>query len=456
MSLHQLLSILRARRAVAGLILLTTLALALAWIFLRPASYTARAPVLVDVRLDPVAGNPYQGGLAPSFMSTQIDIIRSERVAQAVVRKLPRDQAPMNALWAEAGKRANGQAWVADAISQQLDVKPARESNIINISWTGRSPAEAARVANAFAEAYLDTSLEIKTDPARKYAVWFDEQVKLAREKLEQTQARLSDFQQKAGLFSADGQGDFETERLKELSSQVMASQVRGAGGGSASADSSPLVNNLRAEVARMEAKVQESSATLGPAHPTMQQQQAQLMAMRGRLASESQRVGASAGVSRDAGRARVASLEKSLADQKTRVLALNKQRGELSVLQRDVDTAQKAFETVSASAAQSHLQSMTNQTNVMRLAPAVEPLQKTGPSGAQTLIIAIVAGTILSIAGALLLELGNRRIRSAEDLSTVTQLPILATVPGGRRAAGPMRLPFAPRLALANRSAPA
>ncbi|MES2784446.1 MAG: Wzz/FepE/Etk N-terminal domain-containing protein [Pseudomonadota bacterium] len=454
MSLHQLLSILRARRAVAGLILLTTLALALAWIVLRPANYTARAPVLVDVRLDPVAGNPYQGGLAPSFMTTQIDIIRSERVAQAVVQSLPKDQAPMKALWDEAGTRANGVAWVADALSQQLEVKPARESNIINISWTGRSPAEAALVANAFAQAYLDTSLDIKTNPAKKYAVWFDDQVKMARDKLEKAQARLSDFQQKAGLFSADAQGDFETERLKELSSQVMASQVRG-GGGAATADSSPLVNNLRADVARLEAKVQESSATLGPGHPTMQQLQAQLGSLRGRLASESQRVGASSGVSRQAGVARVASLERALAEQKTRVLALNKQRGELSVLQRDVDTAQKAFETVSASAAQAHLQSMTNQTNVMRLAPAVEPLQKTGPSGVQALLIAMFAGTILAIAGALLLELANRRIRSSEDLEIVTQLPILASVPGGR-ASRSMRLPFAPRLALANRSVPA
>ncbi len=455
MSLHQLLSILRARRAVAGLILLTTLGLALTWILLRPANYTARAPVLVDVRLDPVAGNPYQGGLAPSFMTTQIDIIRSELVAQTVVQSLPKDQAPMKALWDQAGKRSNGPAWVADALSQQLEVKPARESNIINISWTGRSPAEAALVANAFAQAYLDISLDIKTNPAKKYAVWFDEQVKLARDKLGKSQDRLSDFQQKAGLFSADAQGDFETERLKELSSQVMASQVRGSGGG-ASADSSPLVNNLRAEVARMEAKVQESGATLGPGHPTMQQLQAQLGSMRGRLATESQRVGVSSGVSREAGRARVASLERSLAEQKTRVLALNKQRGELSVLQRDVDTAQKAFETVSASAAQAHLQSMTNQTNVMRLAPAVEPLQKTGPSGVQALLIAMFAGTLLAIAGALLLELANRRIRSSEDLEIVTQLPILASVPGGRRVSGPMRLPFAPRLALANRSVPA
>ena len=62
-------------------------------------------------------------------------------------------------------------------------------------------------------------------------------------------------------------------------------------------------------------------------------------------------------------------------------MLALTKQRGELNLLQRDVDAAQKAYDAVSASAAQSHLQSLANQTNVMRLASAVEPLDPSGLS---------------------------------------------------------------------------
>lgn len=455
MSLHQFLSILRARRGVAALILLATLALALVWVLVRPASYTARAPVLVDVRLDPVANNPYQGPLPSNFMTTQIDIIKSERVAERVVQMLPKDQAPLKALVDPAQKKANPTAWIAYQITQTLDVKPARESNVINISWTGRSPAEAARVANAFAQAYLETSLDIKTDPMKKYAVWFDDQVKAAREKLEGSQRKLSDFQEKAGILSADEKGDFETERLKELSAQLMAAQGR-ARGGSPDAQSasmgSPLVNNLRAEVARMEAKVQQGAATMGARHPQMQAMQAELGAMRSRLGSETERAGSSAGASHAASKARQAELEKALAEQKQRVLGLNKQRGELSILQREVDSAQKAYETVSASAAQSHLQSMTNQTNVMRLASAVEPMEKTGPTGSQAMMIAAVAGTLLAIAGALLLELGNRRIRSADDLSMVTHLPILASIPAAGVPRNPLRLPAMPRISLASR----
>src|SRR6185369_16343160 len=228
MSLHQFFSILRARRLLAGMILLATLALAAAWIALRPTYYAARAPVLVDVRTDPVGVNALQGMIAPSFMATQIDIVRSERVAQRVVEMLKIDKQPKEIEhWREATEgKGSPQAWFAQELQKKLDVKPARESNIINITWRGKSPDDAARVANAFSQAYLDTSLELKTDPARGYASWFDDQVKTARQNLATAQAKLSTFQERSGLVSADEKtADYETARLNELSSQLTTVQ---------------------------------------------------------------------------------------------------------------------------------------------------------------------------------------------------------------------------------------
>jgi polysaccharide biosynthesis transport protein len=405
------------------------------------------------VRLDPVGATPLQGLVAPSFVSTQIDIVKSDRVAERAIKLLPPDQPPLKEWREKAAKKPKAESWLVHSIQQNLDVKPARESNIISIAWTGRSPTEAANVANAFAQAYLETSVEIRTDPAKKYADWFDVQVKEARDRLDKAQAKLSDFQQKSGILAADEHGDsFETTRLKDLTQQLMGLQDRGQRGGndSPAVMASPLVNTMRGEVARLESKIQEASATLGSAHPRMQQMQAELASMRSRLASESSRVGSAANTSAAANKARQRELEKAIADQKTRMLSLNKERGELTVLQRDVDTAQKAYETVSASAAQSRLQSMSTQTNVMRLASAVEPLEPVGPTGIQALMVAAGAGTLLAIAIVLLLELANRRVRSVEDLSMVTQLPILAVVPAAASAFRPLRLPPSRRLAIA------
>jgi capsular polysaccharide biosynthesis protein len=97
-------------------------------------------------------------------------------------------------------------------------------------------------------------------------------------------------------------------------------------------------------------------------------------------------------------------------------------------------------------------LQSLANQTNVMRLASAVEPLDPTGLSPTLALLVAAVGGVLLALATVLLLELLNRRIRSVEDLTAVTRLPILATIPAAASAFVPLRLPASRRLALAPR----
>jgi chain length determinant protein EpsF len=451
MSLHQLFSILRARRAAAGLILLVTLALALAWVLVRPASYKASAPVLVDVKLDPVGGTALQGMVAPSYMATQIDIVKSDRVAERVLQMLPADQEPVKSLREPAQRKSAPQAWMAREIQKKLDVKPARESNIVNISWTGATPAEAARVANAFAQSYLDVSLEIKTNPAKRYAEWFDDQVKASRDRLETAQSKLSAFQEQSGIVSADERGDYETARLNDLAAQLTAMRNRSATSAGAADNASPLVNNLRQDVARLEAKVSENSATMGSAHPVMQALNAQLAALRSRMSSESSRVGDAAQGAVRSTKSREQELEKAIETQKAKVLAMTKQRGQLSVLQREVDSAQKAYETVSASAAQARLQSLANQTNMVRIASAIEPTEKTGLTGMQTMMVAGIGGLLLALIGALLLELRNRRVRSIEDLAMVTRLPILGTVPTAGAALAPLRLPGAPRrLALA------
>lgn len=457
MSLYQFFSILRARMGVVALILLMTLALALAWVTLRAANYTARAPVLVDVRMDPVGSTPLQGMVAPGYMSTQIDIVKSERVVERVLAMLPAEQQPILRWREAANKEPAPQQWLAQRLAARLEVKPARESNIINISWTGRSPDEAVRVANAFAQAYLDTNLELKTTPARKYADWFEEQVKASRDKLEAAQQKLSAFQERAGIVSSDERGDYETARLTELSSQLLLAQggrKRGGGGDTApDVMQSALVNNMRADVAKLESKLQEASATMGANHPQMQRMQAELGEMRSRLSQETARVGSASAASSQAGRARERELQQAVAAQKARVIATNKQRGELTVLQREVDNAQKAFEKVSAGAAESRLQSMTTQNNVVFLGSAVQPLEPSGLTNLQALLVATVGGLLMGVAGALLLELANRRVRSVDDLSMVTQLPILGSVPASASALKPLRLTNSPRrLALAPR----
>ena len=64
--------------------------------------------------------------------------------------------------------------WLAELLMKKLDVQPSRErAACLTIGYQGADPQFAAAVANAWAQAYIDTSLELKVEPARQYAKWF-------------------------------------------------------------------------------------------------------------------------------------------------------------------------------------------------------------------------------------------------------------------------------------------
>lgn len=460
MTFHQFFLLLQARWRVALFIPLVAILVALVVSLLLPKKYTAQTAVLVDVRPDPVAGVAVAGIVAPSYMATQVDIIAGDRVAQRVVKVLRMDESPVaKERWMNATQgRGTMEAWLVESLQRNLEVRPSRESNVINITFNGSTAESAAEIANAFAQAYLDVHLALKTEPARLYAVWFEEQTRASRVKLEEAQARLSNYQQKAGIVSSDERTDYETAKLGELSSQLTAvqgettdSQSKRSARGDTVAEvmQSPLINSLKADVARLESKVQEMSVNLGANHPQRQSAESELASLKGRLASETARISASIETTYRVGKDRERELQGAVSAQKARVLALNKERDELNVYRRDVEAAQRAYENVSQSASQTRLQSLTNQTNAVRLNTAVAPLLPSSPRLLVNLLIAAFGGTLLGVAFALLLELSNRRVRSAEDLVQMLDLPVLASISSSRSLG---QLPGSPRrLALGN-----
>jgi polysaccharide biosynthesis transport protein len=461
MTLHQFLLILQARYRVALMVLLAALLAALAVSFLLPKVYTAHTAVLVDVRSpDPVAGALMPGLVAPSYMATQMDIISGNRVAERVVKTLRLDEDPRTrADWLEATDgRGTIESWLAASLQKHLDVRPARESNVINITYKGGDPDSAAAIANAFAQAYLDINLSLKTEPARLYAEWFDEQTKALRVKLEAAQSRLSDYLQKAGIVSNDDRVDYEAAKLAQISTQLTTVQgettdsqsKRNVRGDTvAEVMQNPLINSLKTDAARLEARVQELSVNLGVNHPVRQRAESELASVRSRLASEIGRITASIETTYRVSKDRERELQGAVAAQRTRVLMLNKQRDELNVYRRDVEAAQRAYEAVSLSASQTRLQSLSNQTNVVRLNTATAPLDPSSPKLILNLLIAAFAGTLLGVALAVLLEFVNRRVRSSEDLVNMLDLPVLASITssGGAHA----RLSGSRQLALGN-----
>lgn len=444
MSFEQFLSILKARRWVSLAIFVIAVLGTVVVSLLLPKQYVASASVVVDMKPDPLSGT-YPGLMLPSFMATQVDVIQSDRVAQKVVRNLKLTENPqIRQQWQEA---TNGQGsievWLAETFQKNLVVRPSRESNVISIAYKSPDPRFAAGLANAFVQAYLETTLELRVDPAKQYSAFFDTRSKEAREALEKAQARLSAFQNEKGIIANDERLDVENSRLNELSSQVVALQALSAESGSrqsqaqsASGDKlqevlgNPIVSSLKVELARSEARLQEMNSKLGENHPQIVELKASIAETRSRIDAETKRVTGGVVISNTINKQRVAEVRAALEAQREKVLRLKAVRDEGAVIVRDVENAQRSYDAVLSRLNQTSLESQSTQSNVNVLTQATAPLEPASPILILNALVAIVVGTILAVAAAISLELVNRRVRTYEDISSAIGLPVLGVMP--------------------------
>jgi polysaccharide biosynthesis transport protein len=450
MSLRQLLTILRARLPLALLVIVLCTGIATALSFLLPKQYTASASVVVDVKsTDPIAGILAPALTMPSYMATQVDILESERVAQRVVRFLRMPESPqMRAQWQdETQSQGDFESWLAQLLLRKLDIRPARESNVIQVNFTSVDAKFAAAVANAFVQAYLDTTVELRVDPARRYSSMFEERGKKLREDLEKLQEKLSSFQKRNGIIATDERIDVETQRMNELSSQLVTLQTSSADSRSRqvaaneAADSlqdvisNPVVSGLRADLTRQESKLQEVSERYGPSHPSIIELKANIDGLRGKLEQETQRLSTSVGVTSIIYASREAQVRKSLEAQREKVLRMKALRDELLVLERDVENGQKAYDGVMQRLNLASLESVATQTNAMLLMSATQPSKPSSPKPVLLIPLGLAVGLLAALAAVLAREAADRRVRSHEDVARELRLPVLGALRPARAA---------------------
>lgn len=456
MNLTLLLLMLRARLKIVLATFLITVLTATAVSLMMPKYYRATTQVVLSYTgVDTVTGSPLLAATMPGFVQTQIDIIKNRSVALKVVDELQlTSNATMRELFEDATEgRGSIRDWIANRLMARLDVDPSADSSVLSITYEDKESRMAADVTNAFARAYRDLSTQLKVEPAQYAADYFSKQAKSLRDNLERAQNKLSEYQQKNGITSADEKLDVEVARLNDLSQQLVMAQSmaiearsRQAGAGIDSPDvaQSPVVQSLRIDAGKAASKLAELSERLGPNHPQYIAAKSELDKIRGELSREV----ASASNS-IAGNARIherreADLRAQVAMQKAKVLEVNRTRDELSVLKKDVEMAQKAMDTTAQRFTETSMEGQANHSDVSLLSPALPPGMPASPRVGLNIALSMVLGLLLGTALGLILELLDRRVRSSNDVANLLRVPVISliqerpTVTGMRMLPGP------------------
>lgn len=443
MSFPQFLNAIRARRKLLLYTLLVTMVTVVGLSLALPASYKATATLVLSYKgVDPLNGVVLPAQLMPGYMATQAGVIASKSVAKKVVEelKITESDAARQAYASAAPVNIGIHDWFADQLLKKVSVDASRDSSVVSIHVKADDPQFAAAIANAFAEKYQQTTVELRAEPMKKLSSYLSDQVAKLRAQLQEAHNKRAAFMEEKGLINIDERFDVETARLKELGTQLIAAQAQLAEVSSRSRQAlegrdqapeviaDPLIQNLKAAVVRGEAELAKVATRFTPEHASYQAAQAEVAKARAALREQTRSKLASVGAGAHIAQLREKELQSRLDAQREKVLALNRARAELALFDKEVDTIHRTYDTSANRLQQASAEANGGYADVAMLTAAVPPARSSGPNVVLNALLSIALGTVLGIGLCLVAELLDRRVRSVDDLELV-KLPVLGTI---------------------------
>src|ERR1700730_13986031 len=220
--------------------LLTTLI-----VFAMTPIYRASATLLIESQAPNVVSIQEVYGLdtrSQDYLATQVDIMSGRRIAETVVDRLglmeqpgfrPEHQRPLIDLdwqsWLPFGmqKRAspsqqNGRERAVDAYLGNLSIAPVRMTQLVRVQFDSADPKLAARVADAHAKAYIESTLEARADATRSASEWMATRVESLRQELQASEARLQAYREQEQIVDVTGLNALPAAEISKLSARLL------------------------------------------------------------------------------------------------------------------------------------------------------------------------------------------------------------------------------------------
>lgn len=224
------------RRQIVTIVATAALALllGLAYLAITPPRYGATAVLLIDPQRSRSSLDAPSSAIDSSAVASQVETLKSETLARAVIEKLGLETDPefakpglISTLSARIDPAATGaadsgerrQRTVIEHFQSALDVYLAGRSYAAVVRFSSADPKKAARIANAICDAYIDDQLEARTTGSTRANVWFQRRLDELKSQADQADRALEAFQKnEPGQPDAARQG-----RLRDLMATAQA-----------------------------------------------------------------------------------------------------------------------------------------------------------------------------------------------------------------------------------------
>lgn len=388
------------------------------------------------------------------FVMTQVGLLTSESVAQRAAQELNLANNPeVVPQTMDASKRLRAATGV---ISSNLKVDAPQQGELINFSVDSTSPQLAANIANAVADAFINTAIQRRYESSAYSRNFLERQINKTRGDLEQSERSLVAYAQAQGIINTSPQntqqggsssgGDTNSlqgeslVKLNEALADATARRVAAEGAyrqalsAGPTADVATSTMQLQQQLAQLQADYEQKRVFMKPDHPDMVSLRSQISELQRQISKEQAQVssGHTNGLLADyrAAASAESALKARVARLKGDVLNLRGRSIQYTILQREVDTNRALYDALLQRYKQIGVAGGIGIAPVSIVDRADPPGAPFKPRLALNLMLGSLAGLLAGLGAAIGLEFINDTIKTREDVRKKLALACLGAVP--------------------------
>jgi polysaccharide biosynthesis transport protein len=442
--------------------------------------YTTITSIMIDRRqvraVQDVSAVTDIGVDAPIIADSQVELLKSERIALAVVNQLDLVNDPT--FWTPEGwlltrvRRSFDQAVrnlggmlrsepVPDAARQQearrwaaayrllgnTAIARLGKTYVITVSYTGTNADQAARIANAYVEAYLADQLDAKSEMTRRANSWLLGRLDELRQQVVDSDLAVQQFRAANNLIAVGGQlvsdlqlSELNTQlavasgevartgaRLDRIRVVIGANQVEALVG---EAVGNAAVNELQARYLEALKREAEIVARFGPNHERAVQYRSEKAEVQRQMLAELARVAEGYESEYQVAKSRLEALSQSV-DKLIGVAAgANNKLVQLRELERAADTYKSLYQSFLQRYQQTVQQQSFPMNDARVITPAALPMQPSHPKTFPIILLSALMGAIVGSACGALREYRDGSLRTGDQVRDELGLRCIGMLP--------------------------
>jgi succinoglycan biosynthesis transport protein ExoP len=323
-----------------------------------------------------------------------------------------------------------------------VEIKPVRRTSLVSVVATAKDPSIAAQIANLHAENYMDWVRSSRVEQQARGLSFLRIQADELRQKVADLEREAADYAEANAIVAVNKDENITAQKMSQLNklltdasaariqaeNQYKEAEVALANPSAGFDDSS--TQQMRSELARIQAEYDQLSAKFQPGYPKMGQLKAQIEGIKESIQGQRKQIVSGLRAKMLAATAEEKNLREELERQKSQAFELSKRQVQYNILNREISTSRDLLENVLKQTKETSLAVESNASNVSIVDQAVVPFSPSYPRKSLVVLLGLVAGSGLGLLLALLLNYMDSTIRTPDDIAQYLRAPNLGVVP--------------------------